>query len=1029
MLSGIKRLIGLVRVEEVKGSIIIDGIPGWEILNDIQRFWSTSRISMNMFTSATRSKVVFHQFFAVDVLYMFEQLYEDRKTRTSRRAIGKIIEELKEKTWLKGIMEPPTQSILDYSKLDEIGFPLLPHQKDFLNTYDRIRQQYQLKGMLLAAPPGSGKACRADTRVKIPGGWRRIDKLKIGDQVISVDGTATAVTGVYPQGKLQLYRVTFWDGRVADVCADHLWWSNRRNGGNRDEWKVRNTKELMSLLGKDNDDMLYVPLARSEIGPDQDLPLDPYLMGVLLGDGSMRTCTMLSTPDEFIRSEVQRLLPNGHSLEHRDSVDYQVVAERIANQPRTNQVTNAIRDMNLFGSYSFEKFIPPEYLDGSHEQRLALLQGLMDTDGTVGKAGGVTYSTSSPELAANVQKLVWSLGGICRIGTKLPHYTHNGERRQGRLNYVLSIRMKCPADCFRLPRKKELAKEENQYSKGLKLRIRSIEPIDVDEAVCISVEHPSKLFVIDDYVVTHNTVTDLALAVCLKVKVGIIIAPKNSIERVWEATIKYNMPKSPSYWISNMPGQAAPVGRRFYVFHYEALDRALDLAKRLKEKGDDVFIALDESHNFNEINSQRTQNFIELCKLTQSTNILWASGTPIKAMGYECIPLLRTICGDFPAHVEERFKKIYGRDAKRALDILQNRIGLLTFKVPKQQVVDGTPTVKEVNIKTPNAKDFTLERVREDMTKFIEQRLEFYRKGMKDYERLFDDCLKLHEKSIRNSQDERDFQLYKKYVEMIRKFYDPKEMKVEVMFCNSYELRKIIPSLPDQLKKEFKSVRSIIKYVNLKVMGEALGGILGKARSRCHLEMVDYVPFQEIIDNSVKKTVIFTSYVEVVQKTEKVLKELGYKPVLVYGDTNKNLAAIIRQFETDEDTNPLIATFPSLSTAVPLIMANTLIMLNSPFRDHERDQTISRCNRLGQDEQVYVFDCFLDTQGDPNISTRSKDILEWSREQVSAIMGIDTPTDLETSLESMMHSSVPLERSAAVFLEHIRQSYPVGMTQ
>lgn len=678
MLSGIKRLIGLVRVEEVKGSIIIDGIPGWEILNDIQRFWSTSRISMNMFTSATRSKVVFHQFFAVDVLYMFEQLYEDRKTRTSRRAIGKIIEELKEKTWLKGIMEPPTQSILDYSKLDEIGFPLLPHQKDFLNTYDRIRQQYQLKGMLLAAPPGSGK-----------------------------------------------------------------------------------------------------------------------------------------------------------------------------------------------------------------------------------------------------------------------------------------------------------------------------------------------------------TITDLALAVCLKVKVGIIIAPKNSIERVWEATIKYNMPKSPSYWISNMPGQAAPVGRRFYVFHYEALDRALDLAKRLKEKGDDVFIALDESHNFNEINSQRTQNFIELCKLTQSTNILWASGTPIKAMGYECIPLLRTICGDFPAHVEERFKKIYGRDAKRALDILQNRIGLLTFKVPKQQVVDGTPTVKEVNIKTPNAKDFTLERVREDMTKFIEQRLEFYRKGMKDYERLFDDCLKLHEKSIRNSQDERDFQLYKKYVEMIRKFYDPKEMKVEVMFCNSYELRKIIPSLPDQLKKEFKSVRSIIKYVNLKVMGEALGGILGKARSRCHLEMVDYVPFQEIIDNSVKKTVIFTSYVEVVLKTEKVLKELGYKPVLVYGDTNKNLAAIIRQFETDEDTNPLIATFPSLSTAVPLIMANTLIMLNSPFRDHERDQTISRCNRLGQDEQVYVFDCFLDTLGDPNISTRSKDILEWSREQVEAILGVSAPVDLEATMEAMYLSDVPLDVSAEKFIGEVRRLYPV----
>lgn len=107
----------------------------------------------------------------------------------------------------------------------------------------------------------------------------------------------------------------------------------------------------------------------------------------------------------------------------------------------------------------------------------------------------------------------------------------------------------------------------------------------------------------------------------------------------------------------------------------------------------------------------------------------------------------------------------------------------------------------------------------------------------------------------------------------------------------------------------------------------------------------------------------------------------------MFAETNNNLPQIVKRFDEDENINPLIATYQSLSTAVPLIMANTLILLNAPFRIHEKEQTVARANRLGQDKTVQVYNVFLDTNGEPNISTRSLDIMEWSKEQVNVIMG------------------------------------------
>jgi SNF2 family DNA or RNA helicase len=672
MFSGIKKFIGYVGVEETETHIIIEGLPGYDITKDIQNKWQTSKINTQMFTLISRSKIVFPKFFAIDILFIFNELYADRKVRTPKRLLERIIIELYERTWLKDITLDEKHKRINFSKLDEISFKMLPHQMDFLESYNQVVPSYRLNGLLLAAAPGSGK-----------------------------------------------------------------------------------------------------------------------------------------------------------------------------------------------------------------------------------------------------------------------------------------------------------------------------------------------------------TLTCLAVASCVEADVVIAISPKNALERVWEATMRDNLTKRPEYWVSKVAGEQPPLGLRYYAFHYEALDRAVQLAERLP-KGKRVCIILDECHNFNEINSTRTQLFIKLCEITKSKDVIWSSGTPVKAIGAECVPLLKTIDPFFKnKDTEERFRKIFGKDAKRANDILRNRIGIVSFKINKQEVVKGEVNYHEVKIQIPNGNYYTLETIRNDMREFIDERNRYYKSMLPQLTDLYNECIDLHKKTLSRESDRDGLAVYKKYIKAIKRGYDPILMKTEVIYCNKYELQKIIPSLPKALRKEFKSVRSVIKYLSLKIMGEALGGVLGKRRSQCHADMVPYMRLEELVDGAEKKTVIFTSYVEVVDKVADVVTEKGYQPIKVYGDTNKNLPSLIKQFDEKIDLNPLIATYQSLSTAVPLVMANNLIMTNAPFRDHEREQAIARCDRIGQNHTVHVHDIYLDTGDKANISTRSKDILEWSRDQVASIMGVAAPADLEAALEAMMISDVPLEVSQETFLESI----------
>lgn len=487
-----------------------------------------------------------------------------------------------------------------------------------------------------------------------------------------------------------------------------------------------------------------------------------------------------------------------------------------------------------------------------------------------------------------------------------------------------------------------------------------------------------------------KTFTTTAVMTMAGMEKIIVVCPKNALHRVWEDDVNKFFKQPPSVWTSDnpLPPKESDVIR---VYHYEALDRALMDNKTIFGKYK-IGMILDESHNLNDPTSQRTKRWMELCRLSGSTNIIHASGTPFKAMGSESIPLLRVIDPMFTPKVENNYKKIFGHSAQRGLDILQNRLGVVSYVVRKEQLNLEKPEIVFEGVKTPDSKAYELDSVKEAMREFIKERVIYYKKREMQDLNFYRHCLSIHEEKIKHDSRQMDaFLIYKDYISQIQRSNDITKLTEETKYCKEYEYYTISASLPKESVKDFRSVCSVIKYLTLKIQGECLGQVVGRLRIDAHVSMSRHIPFRDICQSTTKKTVVFTSYVDVLETAGQTCKTQDLTPVLVYGKTNKDLAGTVKAFEVDERLNPLIATYDSLSTAVPLIMADTMITINSPFRSYILDQAISRIHRLGQTSKTKVYQYYLDTGDKPNISSRSMDIMRWSQEQVEAMTGVRSP--------------------------------------
>lgn len=374
-------------------------------------------------------------------------------------------------------------------------------------------------------PRQQGKFTVLSSLIKIPGGWVKNGDLKLGQLVSMPDGSYAPVIGIYPQGEQDIYRVRFEDGRFVDCGLEHLWKVHWPHWGEEDgnKWRVMTTQEIMDFIvaHRKSKNRLMVPLIEPEIMDDIELPIDPYVLGVLLGDGTLTNCgNIVCKSDQSIKDELDRILHPYYKTSswYADNKSYAIIA-----QNGNEHIKYKLERLGLLGTYFDTKFIPEIYMHASSRQRLALIQGLMDTNVIIDnptlskdkaflKNNEFEYSTTSRVLAEQFQYLIRSLGGLCKILPKQTYYIYNGEKRKDKVSYRVKSRVKDRRSFFRLSKKEDLTLvSEYKYQDSLKLAIRSIEFVGRDECQCIEVGHHDHLYITNDFIVTHNTVAALSL--------------------------------------------------------------------------------------------------------------------------------------------------------------------------------------------------------------------------------------------------------------------------------------------------------------------------------------------------------------------------------------------------------------------------------------------------------------------------------------------------------------------------------------
>ena len=370
------------------------------------------------------------------------------------------------------------------------------------------------KNIIVEAGAGSGKALLNGSKVMTPNGYKKIEDLKINDEIFGSDGNIYNVCGVYPQGKRQIYEVEFSDGTIIKCSKDHLWAfqtsSMRRHKlYNYKVDTLENINNKYPLFRNDKRGYkpknIYIPLTSPLNFSKKKLPIKPYTLGALIGNGFLRergkSCSF-SSNDMIVIDRVNKELSEiNYELIYNGKYDYRL--KQIA-QKKKSLLIDILEDLKLSGKHSWDKFIPKLYLFSNIEDRLNLLQGLIDTDGYF-KKGMYEYTTVSKHLAEDVKFLAQSLGLTAKISIKkAPKCTYDNEKRTGRDCYRVYIKTSREISYIHFSNNKGQKNYKfNAYARKSIINIKKTN--EYGEMTCIKTTAPNELFLTENLTVTHNT--------------------------------------------------------------------------------------------------------------------------------------------------------------------------------------------------------------------------------------------------------------------------------------------------------------------------------------------------------------------------------------------------------------------------------------------------------------------------------------------------------------------------------------------
>jgi len=565
--------------------------------------------------------------------------------------------------WLpKGAIIPSEKKlnrVIDYSKYNVR--PPMEHQKvaiEKLLANDRF---------ILADEMGGGKGLEINTLLYSPKGKIKIGDLKIGDEIIGLNGKKCKVNGVFFQGEMDLYRITFNDGYSILTDKNHLFKLSSRGFGKNNKSGRSDRKIILSvdqMMDKDlklkqkgwgwNEKRSYVystyyketngnlkwqiPIVKPiEFDNNDILPIDPYFLGLSLGDGYFRKKTIQFTCH---KDDYDELFYNFNLIETKTIIKRPNVRFGYTN------IGNLLYELNLENTRSHTKFIPNIYKYSSIENRLLILQGLMDTDGCCALSENnnfkaTEYTTVSEQLCDDVIEIVHSLGGIARKHSRISFYKKNGIRVKCRMTYYVNIKLSNGMNPFKLKRKAERYNDPQKYKVGR--YIKNIEFERKGESVCISVDSPDKLYVADHAIVTHNTTSSIIASLESGAKKILIVCPA-SLKINWQKEIKIYTDRKTLIVEGRKWGSTFD----FYIINYDILknyhttekSEDSDDYKLIINEGFDVAI-IDEAHFLSNATSNRSKLLNDI--LEKIPKVWLLTGTPMTNRPINYFNLLKIV--------------------------------------------------------------------------------------------------------------------------------------------------------------------------------------------------------------------------------------------------------------------------------------------------------------------------------------------------------------------------------------------------
>lgn len=356
-------------------------------------------------------------------------------------------------------------------------------------------------------------------------GWTLMGDLKIGDEVFSKDGSITQVENIFELGNEIIYKISFEDGRHALCTSEHLW---QVKTSYEDEYKIIDTIHMFNDF-KRNRSEFYIPVNDPVQYIHRETPINPYVMGVLIGNGHLDkiALTIYSVTDS-IPEKVANLCGFTYKLlskKKRYYVFYDVNGVLVTTD-------SFLKDHpELIGLYNYNKTIPDVYMYNSYFSRMQFINGLMDSNGFIDDCQysyEISFLSRSEELLKQIQQMMYMNGLFAHIEKIDNHYEYHGK-------IIFDIPNDMKAELFSIESKVELASNARHIEQGKcfsHMKISNIELINIQQSRCIKVKHDSALYLTEDYIVTHNTFCVAYAVNDLSIKT-LVITPNESLKQQW----------------------------------------------------------------------------------------------------------------------------------------------------------------------------------------------------------------------------------------------------------------------------------------------------------------------------------------------------------------------------------------------------------------------------------------------------------------------------------------------------------------